>query len=162
MNNKDTTERQQTLSKWMEEVDNEKTQRYIQERVISQMDWYRKKSSKCKNSYQFLSTISIILTGIIPVISILADGSLMIKILIAALGASVTSIGAYLNLHSYKNTWEIYRSNRENLLSILYLYFNQAGIFGKELSQDDRDTMLIETCEKYFQQEVTDWKSIHK
>lgn len=162
LGNHDTSERQQVLLKWLEEVVNEKTKRYIQERVIGQMEWYRKKSSNYKNSYQFWSTVSIILSGIIPVMSILADGSLIIKILIAALGATVTGIGAYLSLHSYKNTWEIYRSNREKLLSILYLYFNQAGIFGKELSQDDRDTMLIETCEKYFQQEVTDWKNINR
>ena len=162
MSNQDTGKRQQALSKWLEEVANEKTRWYIQERIIDQMEWYRKKSSDYKHTYEFLSTVSIILSGIIPVMSVLADGSLAIKILIAALGAAVTGIGAYLNLHSYKNTWEIYRSNREKLLSILYLYFNKASIFQKELSQENRDTTLIETCEKYLQQEVTDWKNINR
>ena len=84
------------------------------------------------------------------------------KIVIAALGAAVTSISAYLNLQNYKDLWAKYRFNREWLLSTLYLYFNQVGAFGKDLSQEERDLMLIQMCEKCFQQEVSDWKSFNE
>ena len=153
--------RQQALSEWLEDVSSEKTRRYIKERVIGQMEWYRNESRKSKKSYQRWSTVSIILSGIIPVVSILADGSNYIKILIAALGAVVTGITAYLNFKGYKDTWKIYRSNREQLLSILYLYFNHAGIFGGGLSEEDCDIRLIETCEKYFNKEVSEWQGVN-
>lgn len=66
------------------------------------------------------TTGSIIISGVIPIASVLADGGIFVKIFIAALGAAVTSISAYLNLQNYKDLWAKYRFNREWLLSTLY------------------------------------------
>lgn len=156
------SERHEPFQEWLKDVTNEKTKRYIQERVIKQMDWYRSKSNICKVKYQRWTILSIILSGAIPIASVFANGELFMKVLIAALGAMITGISAYLSLQNYNKLWNIYRSNRELLLSTLYMYFNNTGIFGQETDQDKRDTILIETCEKYFQQEVLDWKSIAK
>lgn len=159
MGSQNASERNEVFSKWIQDISNEKTRWYIQERIINQMDWYRTKSAVYKVKYLRWTTGSIILSGIIPIASVLADGGLAVKILIIALGAAVTGISAYLNLQNYRDMWGKYRFNREWLLSTLYLYFNQVGVFGKEVSQEKRDTMLIEICEKCFQQEVNDWKS---
>lgn len=156
------TDRCEPFKEWLEGVENERTKRYIQERVIKQMDWYRTKSYTCKRNYQCWMTVSIILSGVIPVASIFANGDIVVKALIAALGAAVTGINAYLSFQNYKNLWNTYRRNRELLLSTIYLYFNNAGIFGKETDQDKRDEMLIDVCEKSFQQEITDWREIMK
>lgn len=155
-------DRCEPFQEWLEGVENERTKRYIQERVIKQMDWYRTKCYTCKRKYQCWMTVSIILSGVIPVASIFANGALVAKVLIAALGAAVTGINAYLSLQNYKNLWNTYRRNRELLLSTLYLYFNNAGIFAKETDQNKRDEMLIDVCEKSFQQEITDWREIMK
>lgn len=64
------------------------------------------------------------------------------------------------NLHNYKELWSIYRVNREMLLSTLYLYFNRVGIFNKDLDQDECDAMLIDLCEKQFQQEYGSWNEL--
>lgn len=159
MNSQNLSERDEVFLKWINEIPNEKTRWYIQERIIKQMDWYRTKSAAYKTQYLRWTTGSIIISGIIPIASVVADGGFFVKILIAALGAAVTGISAYLNLHNYKDLWGKYRFNREWLLSTLYLYFNQVGVFGKDLSQESRDLMLIQMCEKCFQQEVSDWKS---
>lgn len=160
MSSGQTSGRQQALSEWLSDVADERTKRYIKERVMGQLEWYQGKSRKSKNRYQKLSTASLSLSGLIPVVSVIADGDAKIKILIAALGAAVTGIGAYLGLQGYKDTWKIYRSRREQLLSILYLYFNRAGMFGGGLSQEECDNKLVETCEKCFQEEGTDWQGI--
>ncbi len=162
LNNQNSSERDEVFLKWMNDIPNEKTRWYIQERVIKQMDWYRIKSVAYKMQYLRWTTGSIIISGVIPIASVLADGGIFVKIFIAALGAAVTSISAYLNLQNYKDLWAKYRFNREWLLSTLYLYFNQVGAFGKDLSQEERDLMLIQMCEKCFQQEVSDWKSFNE
>ena len=158
--NQSGSERHDVFQKWLENVENEKTRQYIQERVITQMEWYRKKSSTYKAKYQHWMTASIILSGSIPVVSVFADGSIISKVVIAVLGAAVTGIGAYLSLHNYKELWNLYRVNREMLLSTLYLYFNHVGVFKKDIAQEDRDAMLIDMCEKNFQQDYGNWKSI--
>ena len=156
------SERCEPFQEWLEDIENERTKRYIQERIIRQMDWYRTKCNAYKVKYQRWMTVSIILSSVIPVASIFANGGIAAKVLIAALGAAVTGINAYLSFRNYKNLWNTYRTNRELLLSTLYSYFNNAGIFGLETDQDKRDAMLIDVCEKSFQQEVTDWREIMK
>lgn len=162
MNIQNTSERHELFSKWVGDIANEKTKLYIQERIIKQMDWYSTKCKAYKARYQRWTTASIIISAAIPVTSVLADGELITKLLIALLGAAVTGISAYLSLHNYKDIWSVYSSNREWLLSTLYLYFNQVGMFGKEMDQEDRDAMLVDMCERCFQQEVKDWKSINE
>jgi len=157
LSNQDVIERNNIFYQWIEDIPNEKTRGYVKERIIKQMDWYREKSAVYKAKYQHWTTVSIILSGAIPVASIFADGGLAVKVLITALGTAVTSISAYLNLQNYKDLWGVYRFNREWLLSTLYLYFNKVGAFGGEMSQENRDIMLIEMCENCFRQEVSDW-----
>ena len=159
LSNQNAIERNKIFYEWVEDIPNEKTKGYVKERIIKQMDWYREKSAAYKMKYQSWTMVSIILSGTIPIASVLADGGLIVKILIAALGAAVTSINAYLNLQNYKELWNVYRFNREWLLSTLYLYFNKVGVFGGEMSQENRDIMLIEMCENCFRQEISDWRS---
>lgn len=156
----ESSERHEIFKIWIEGVTNKNTKQYIQERVIKQMDWYHTKSSIYKIKYQRWMTVSIIFSGIIPVASVFADGGIIVKVLISALGASVTGINAYLNLKNYKDLWNIYRSNRELLLRTLYLYFNGVGVFEKQKDQDSRDAMLIDMCENYFMQESNSWKKL--
>lgn len=157
---KSESERHEIFQKWLEGVENEKTGQYIQERVIKQLEWYRAKSNLYKEKYQRWMTASIILSGCIPVVSVLADGRIIFKVIIAASGAAVTGISAYLSLRNYRELWTLYRVNREMIMSTLCLYFNHVGIFKKDVDQDDRDAMLIELCEKSFQQDYSSWKNI--
>lgn len=155
-------ERKKPFEDWLEGVENENTRRYIQERIIRQMDWYRAKCNACKAGYQRWMAISVLISAVIPVASVFASSSILYKALIAALGASVTGINAYLSFQNYKNLWNTYRISREYLLSTLYLYFTNAGAFEREADQDKRDLLLIDVCEKHFQQEATDWREIVK
>lgn len=106
-------------------------------------------------------TFSICIGAMIPVLSIFADGAI-IKILIAALGSAVTASNAYISLHNFKDLWMIYRSTREALLRTLYSYFNNAGIFSQNITQEEKDILLIDSCEEKMSYETDIWGSVIK
>lgn len=149
-----------SIEKWLVNVESQKTRLYIQERIVTQMDFYKDNSRKCKKNYQILSTASIIIGFLIPIMSIFADGSIYMKVFIAMLGSGSTAITAFLSLKNYRELWGKYRYSREYLLSVLQLYFMKAGIFKNIENQEDLDNLLVETCEKYFRTEAQNWREL--
>lgn len=153
-------------------VKNEDTKRYILSRVIPQMDYYSKSSRKNKAEYIRYMTISIVLGALIPVLSVLiptdfsdtgiARPGLLwtIKVLIAALGAGVTALNAYMSLHNFKDLWTTYRNTREALLRTLYAYFNNTDRFAKQRTQEERDALLIKLCEDELARENGSWRAL--
>lgn len=145
------------LDEWIKGIENETTRNYVQDRVVDQMNFYRTKSKEYKKNYQRLMTASIVIGFLIPVTSILSDGSLIMKIILAALGSATTAITAYLRMQNYYELWTRYRCNREYLLSTLYAYFTKIGIFKTCSNQNECDALLIETCENCFNRENQGW-----
>ncbi len=149
--------RDDAFSELINQVKNENTKDYIINRVVQQMKWYSSKSRSYKKKYYCWMTASIILGAFIPVVSVFADGSIWVKALLAALGAAVTACNAYLSLHNFKDLWVTYRKNRETLLRALYLYFNNVGFFSQSGTQEEKDALLITTCENLFSAETDAW-----
>lgn len=148
------------LSAWIEKVQDADTKQYIYDRVMDQMNFYKKKSREYKKKYNFWMTASIIISLLIPVVSIFADAGVFMKVIIALLGGGTAAITAYLRLHNYLELWGIYRNNREYLFSVLYSYFTATGIFRKLSDQAERDALLIETCEGCFNSENKHWREL--
>lgn len=126
------------------------------------MEWYSRKSRYCESRYRVLMTVSIIVSSIIPVVSIFADGTVCIKVIIALLGAVVTAISALISLQNYNELAVQYRNMREILLNVLYMYFNNRGEFALEQDQQARDGKLVDICEGYIIQEIASWKKLKK
>lgn len=143
---------------WLENVQDPITADYIKDFVIGQMEWFGRESVKCKKRYKNWMLVSIIISGLIPVASVFADGTLVMKVIIAALGSATTAVSAYLHLQSYQELWGNYRYNREYLHSILCSYFIKTGVFANCTDQEARDKLLVETCEDFFRKEVEVWK----
>ena len=150
------------LDEWIKEIENETTRNYVQDRVVDQMNFYRTKSKEYKKNYQRLMTASIVIGFLIPVTSVLADGSLIMKIILAALGSATTAISAFLRMKNYYEMWTHYRCNHEYLLSTLYAYFTKNGIFKTCANQTECDTLLIEACETCFNRENQRWIELFK
>lgn len=148
------------LSAWIVKVQDTDTKQYICDRVMDQMNFYKKKSREYKKKYNFWMTASIIISLLIPVVSIFADAGMYMKAIIALLGGGTAAITAYLRLHNYLELWGIYRNNREYLFSVLYSYFTATGIFRKLSDQAERDALLIETCEGCFNSENKQWREL--
>lgn len=145
-----------------EQIQNSNIKNYILNRIIPQMEWYSDKGKNCKNCYYGWMTVSIILGALIPVVSVFADGSMGIKVLLAVLGASVTACNAYIALHNYRNLWLNYRNTRESLQRILYYYFNSAGIFVQCRTQEEKDVLLVNVCEEEMNNEAKEWLEFNK
>lgn len=152
-------QRNDELDSWVQSVSNEGIKRYIQHRVLVQMQFYSDKSQECKSLHFKWTNTSIFISFLIPVVSVFSDGSIIMKAIIAALGAAIAGITSYLSIHNYKNLWESYRSIREQTYSLLLFYFTSSGVFaGKQL--EEQDQLLIELCEKVFKSESQTWKEI--
>lgn len=130
---------------------------YITERVMGQIKWYDSKSNENQHRYKQMMVASVILSAIIPVLTIIVDyGSAVIKIFITALSSSVTAISAILTLYNYKDLWVQYRSNCEILKSVLHRFFNKCGEFS-DLSDEQMYQNLINSCEDYMTKEFRTW-----
>ena len=142
------------------QVRNENTRDFIENRLIPQMKWYSARASACKRNYQICMTISITLGALIPVAAVMANGATAVKVVIALLGGGVTAVNAYLSMQNYKDLWLSYRNTRENLLRNLYCYFNNAGMFSRELPEAEKDILLVNLCEEELSRETGDWVSV--
>lgn len=151
--------RNAALNDLVTQVQNEKTRSYIATRLIPQMEWYSREGRKCKKQYHRWVTITILLGASIPVVSVFADGSILVKALLVALGSIVTACNAYVTMNSFKELWLTYRGIREKLLKMLYCYFNNADVFNQDSTQEAKDVLLISICEEEMSSENGKWMS---
>lgn len=146
---------------WINSMADENMKNYIKYRIIKQIDWFEVKGRYCKNKYQKFMFASIIISSVIPVLSIFADGSVLMKTVIAILGSVVSVIGSYITLQNYKELWGEYVSKKSILQNMLYMYFNCRGDFDIE-DEKERNGKLIDTCESYFVQNVNTFNEMEK
>lgn len=90
---------------------------YVQHRILDQIDWYNKKSVQAQSDFKHWSVASIVLSAIIPILTLLSDmlSYRGINILIAIISSGVTVISAILSLYHFQDLWVRYRSNCEIL-----------------------------------------------
>lgn len=134
---------------------------YIVERVLDQIAWYDKKSAEKQAYFKTLSIVAIILNAIIPVMVLLSDNCVFVKLLIAGLSSSAGVISAIVGLCGYKELWIHYRSNCELLKSTLHRFFLRAGEF-RQFADDEfalKDA-LVASCEQYFTKEFQTWVTV--
>ena len=143
------SDHERDLDYFIDKVENPDTKEYIRTRVVDQMDYYRKQSRFFK-----------ILGALIPVASIFSDSTTLMKVFIAALGSSVTAINAYLGLNNSRDLWLSYRNSRQTLLQTLYYYFNDTSIFSKVKTPEEKDKLLIQTCERELENQHSSWRSL--
>ena len=146
---------------WINSMADENMKNYIKYRIIKQIDWFEVKGRYCKNKYQRFMFASIIISSVIPVLSIFADGSVLMKTVIAILGSVVSVIGSYITLQNYKELWGEYVGKKSILQNMLYMNFNCRGDFDIE-DEKERNGKLIDTCESYFIQNVNTFNEMEK
>lgn len=159
-NSNDMNQRNSELSNWIKTIGDENTRTYIEIRLIPQMDYYSRASRKFKKKYMCCKTMIIIFGALIPVAALFADYGILAKAVIAALGASVSAITAYIEVQNYHALWSSYRLKREQLLSIMMYYFTDTGIFSGITDSKQKDILLIESCEQYLAEEHWAWREI--
>ena len=151
--------RHDALAPLVEEIQDPRTKDYVKNRLLEQMNWYRKKSGECKKQYHRLMSASIVLGALIPVTSLFLGEPSVAQVLIAVFGVAVTALNAYISLNNSKDLWVTYRNTREILLRTLYFYFNNAEKFSKG-TQEEKNALLIEVCEGEMARENGTWRSM--
>ena len=130
---------------------------YIEKRLKGQMDYYSKKSAKCQKEYYWMSTISIVINAIIPVLSLGIEATGVLKYVIAALSAAASITSSILLLRKPKDTWIKYRSTYEKLKKEKILFETSSGKY-KNGNEED----FILTCEEIMESEHKHWEDLHQ
>lgn len=137
---------------------------YIEQRLINQIIWYDNSAIKKQNKYKRLTIVSIILTSIIPILSIFTGYKcgVIATVLITVCSTSSATILSVINLCEYHKLWIEYRSTCEILKSILHRYFMRADEFSFSDDKANLD-LLISSCEEYMTKEFQTWTQLsHK
>lgn len=133
-------------------ITDESQRYYIEHRIIAQIKWYDSKAIKLQSKYKKLLISLAILTATVPVLTFLSD-LLVIKILIALIGASSSVISYVISVNSYKELWLRYRCNCELLKSELHKYLCCSDTFDK-----DNFNAFVKRCEDCLTGEFLSWK----
>lgn len=134
---------------------------YITNRLIGQMIWYDKSAIDKQCKYKRLTILSIILTGIIPVLSLFTGFTygFFVSVLIALTSSVSTAILSIINLCEYQKLWIEYRSTCEILKSILHRYLTKTGEFTGNNAKDNFE-LLVSLCERYMTKEFQTWTEL--
>lgn len=134
---------------------------YIEQRLIGQIIWYDKKAVVKQKKYKTFTLIAIILTALIPVLTIFAEtgNSSLVTFLIAVFASGSTVFLSVLNLCEYQKLWIQYRSTCEILKSILHRYFMGAREFSSDNKKENLN-LLISSCEEYMIKEYETWTQL--
>ncbi len=149
------------FAEYLSRIEDGNLKSYITCHVLRQMAWFDRKSMSRQRMYKATMIISIIMSSLIPVVTLMSDipGNLAFKIIITALGSGVTALSAVGALCKFKELWIQYRMQCEILRSILHRFFAECGEFGN-VSKSSPYARLVDVCEDYMKKESESWASI--
>ena len=133
---------------------------YIEQRVLAQIEWYDGKSAKSQKEYKRLTIISLIFGACIPILTLLLDYGLAVKIIISSLSAASSVLTSIIMLQGYKDLWVKYRTNCETLKSTLHRYKTRTGEFCFENDKSNFD-LLVSICENHMLNEFQSWEQFY-
>lgn len=132
---------------------------YIKNRVLRQIIWFDKRSQINQWLHKAAMIISIVISGSIPVITLLLDvpGGIVFKLVITALSSCITVISAVCAFCKFSELWIQYRMQCEMLKGILHRFFAQHTLRGHDPSSYKP---LIDKCEEYMKKESVSWAAL--
>lgn len=137
------------------EMDEEK---YFEERLDNQIQWYDKKSVQLQKSFKRLRTLEIVLAASIPFLVGYTEGHPAVLFAVGAIGVAVACLAAVLALQKYEELWTRYRSTCETLTRHKYLYVTQAPPYESRPAF----TKLVANVESLMAEERSDWLELQR
>ncbi|HAU86542.1 MAG TPA: hypothetical protein DCW90_13930 [Lachnospiraceae bacterium] len=134
---------------------------YIENRLIEQIIWYDNESQKKQKNYKYWTIASIVMTALIPTLSLFTNYKygIIASVTISILSASSSAILSIINLCDYQKLWIEYRSNCETLNSILHRYLAHVGEFDS-IDKPRNFKQLVLTCEQLLTCEFKTWTNL--
>lgn len=134
---------------------------YIELRLNNQINWFDHKSIKCQKEYKLWCLVQIILSAIIPIITIFPinkEYEWTITISIVACGSICSAISSYLMLSNSHDLWIKYRTACELLKKEKSLYLTNSSTYGTNpLSNFNK---FVHRIEEIIATENNQWNAI--
>lgn len=130
-------------------------QKYVQDRLNDQIEWYDAKSIKNQRSFKFLQIVVIVVSATIPFLAGFSHISKFLVIAIGVAGVVVTVSTGLLALFRFQENWIQYRTTCESLKHEKYLYDARTGPYDRE----DAFAVLVQRVENLISKENSSWTS---
>ncbi len=139
---------------------------YINERLVSQMNWYDKKSSDNKRKYKNIKRTESVIAALIPVVitfgafQIVQENGLgvYLQVTAALAGVALVIMNSFLELDEHYKLWKEYRLTCEMMRHERYMYMTRSEPYDEE----DAFPRLVEKIEAILNSETQRWKQIDK
>lgn len=131
-------------------------EKYINSRLIEQMDYYHNAGAKYKKMFNRITIVNIIATGTIPLCSMFLDVWYYSKFIISFLGAITVVLNGILLLYQSEENHKDYRSVYEKLKTEQTLFMYKAGDYYKKDYEKCAD-LFITNCEDIMNIEHDKW-----
>ena len=147
------------FSPYLTDLQDSPARHYIVRRLLNLINWYDKKSRRNRFGYMAAITFSIVMSALIPVITLTSTmsseaDSLVYRLIITALGWSVTAVSSVSAFCRFRELWIQYRTQCECLKSLLYRFFSGCAEFK---NSPEPHALLVELCESYMMKETYIW-----
>lgn len=132
-------------------------QDYIKNRIDAQFEYYNKKGTQCKNRYQSLKSIVILLSVSIPLMTgFITNETFWLKVAIGVAGVIIALIEGIQSLYKYHDNWLLCRNAAEFLTREKLYYQTNSGPYsdGADLKK------LVERVESFTSDENKSWTAI--
>lgn len=128
-------------------------QKYLEERLQDQIDWYDRKSGLYQTRYKRLRMLEILAASSIPFLSGYIETWAYITPVVGALGLFITIIAGLLSLNQYQELWLDYRATAEALKQEKFLYLTRTEPYDGERPLN----LLVQRVESRLAKENSVW-----
>lgn len=130
-------------------------------RLKTQFLYYDRNSKRHFRRLGSYKVIQILAGVAIPVIALAVPDTMNPKIIMACLGALISSIESFVQFQQYQHNWVRWRWAAESLRREAYLYKSGAGRYRKEFLHDVApEVVLAENIEDIVAEEQQTWRSL--
>ena len=133
-------------------------EKYFEERLDNQIQWYDKKSVQLQKSFKRLRTLEIVLAASIPFLVGYTIDRPVVLFAVGAVGVVVACLAGVLALQKYEELWTRYRSTCETPTRHRYLYVTQAPPYETQPAF----TKLVANVESVMAEERSDWLELQR
>ncbi len=140
-------------------IENWTEEKYLQERVDDQINWYDQKSIEEQKRYKKYSYLILGASSLIPLVTIFTIENIWYRVIVCLLGIATSVSQGIINLNDYNENWIEYRTVCETLKKEKYMYLSKAGVYS---SDESRFQYFVERVESIISQENVNWAGIKK
>lgn len=141
-------------------------EKYLEERYLKQMDYYKLGSAKNQKKYKRFQWFLIILSALTPVFAALstlgsnltASTEIYIKILVVVTSSIVAILTTGLKTFNYQELWTKYRSTYEKLKPEIHYYDFNVGPYA--VMDIDKESIFVARVEAILDGEHTLWHPV--